>query len=104
MAAIESPEKVGVRPVDDFDEAQATWPRGDRPAALREAAAEFPAGFTRHGAVVAIPSSARPVPVAACSPAASPLHGAARGVNPYVNSLNRLVVIQFEDFEGERRT
>ena len=33
MAAIESPENVGIRPVHEFDDAQATWPRGDRPAA-----------------------------------------------------------------------
>ena len=31
--------------------------------------------------------------------------GAARGsVNPYINILNRLVVVQFEDFEGDLKT
>jgi hypothetical protein len=45
MAAIESPEKVGLRPFGEFVEANETWPRGDRPAAIREAAAEFRARF-----------------------------------------------------------
>ncbi|HMA26436.1 MAG TPA: hypothetical protein VKO62_02285 [Solirubrobacterales bacterium] len=30
--------------------------------------------------------------------------GAARGVNPYINILNRLVVVQYEDFDGDLRT
>jgi hypothetical protein len=45
MAAIESPEKLGLKPFDEFTEANRTWPRGDRPAAIREAAAEFRARF-----------------------------------------------------------
>ena len=31
MAAIESPEKVGLRPFHEFDEAIQTWPRGQWP-------------------------------------------------------------------------
>ena len=49
MAVVEVPdvsaESVGLRPFHEFDEANATWPRGDRPAAIREAAAEFRARF-----------------------------------------------------------
>ncbi len=30
--------------------------------------------------------------------------GAAHGLNPYINIINRLQVVQFEDFEGELRT
>jgi hypothetical protein len=101
MAAIESPETVGIRPVHEFDEAQATWPRGDRPAALREAAGEFRARFKGQGEVRAIRTIDL---VSAGYPATFAFHGAARGLNPYVNILNRLVVIQFDDFEGERRT
>ena len=41
MATIESPATLGLRPIHEFDEAQDTWPRGDRPAALRQAADAF---------------------------------------------------------------
>ena len=47
MATIESPEKVGLKPAHEFDQAQETWPRGDRPAAIREAASEFRARFAK---------------------------------------------------------
>src|SRR5438552_947459 len=101
MAAIESPETVGLRPFHEFDEAQALWPRGERPAALREAAQEFRARFTEQGQVRAV----RTIDLASAGyPTAFALAGAARGINPFVNIRNRLVVVQFEDFEGELKT
>jgi hypothetical protein len=102
MAAIESPEKVGLRPFHEFDEANETWPRGDRPAAIREAAAEFRARFAvadnrvRAVRTVDIASAGYPLKFA--------FGGAAIGPNPYVNIINRLQVIQYEDFEGNLRT
>jgi hypothetical protein len=102
MAAIESPEKLGLKPFDEFTEANQTWPRGDRPAAIRGAAAEFRARFARPDnrvrgvRTVDIASAAYPVKFA--------FGGAARAVNPYVNILNRLVVVQYEDFDGDLRT
>lgn len=42
--------------------------------------------------------------VSAGYPATFAFHGAARGPNPFVNIINRLVVVQFEDFAGERKT
>jgi hypothetical protein len=102
MAAIESPEKVGLRPFHEFDEANETWPRGDRPAAIREAAAEFRARFAvadnrvRGVRTVDIASAGYPLKFA--------FGGAAIGPNPYVNIINRLQVIQYEDFEGNLRT
>ena len=39
--------------------------------------------------------------VTAGYPTAFAFHGAARHLNPYVSILNRLVVVQFDDFEGE---
>jgi hypothetical protein len=101
MATIESPETLGLRPIDDFDEAQETWPRGDRPAAIREAATAFRARFKEQGQVRAV----RTVDlVAAGYPTLFAFGGAARGINPYISILNRLVVVQFEDFDGELRT
>jgi hypothetical protein len=101
MATIESPETLGLRPIDDFDEAQETWPRGDRPVAIREAATGFRARFKGQGQVRAV----RTVDlVAAGYPTLFAFGGAARGINPYISILNRLVVVQFEDFDGELRT
>jgi hypothetical protein len=102
MAVIESPEKVGLKPFHEFDEANATWPRGDRPAAIREAAAEFRARFAtednriRAMRTIDLASAGYPVKFA--------FGGAARGANPYINIINRLQVVQFEDFEGRLRT
>ena len=53
MAVVEVPkvkiEKIGLKPFHEFDDANDTWPRGDRPAAIREAAAEFRARFATPG-------------------------------------------------------
>src|SRR5215212_7404741 len=101
MAAIESPETVGLRPFHEFDDAHALWPRGGRPAAIREAAQEFRARFKEQGQVRAV----RTIDLASAGyPASFALAGAAKGLNPFVNIRNRLVVVQFEDFEGELKT
>jgi hypothetical protein len=101
MATTESASAHGIRSIEEFDEAQATWPRGDRPAALREAAQDFRARFREQGTVRAIRTIDL---VSAGYPAEFAFHGAARGINPYVNILNRLVIVQFEDFEGALKT
>jgi hypothetical protein len=102
MAAIESPEQVGLKPFHEFDEANETWPRGDRPAAIREAAAEFRGRFaTADNRVRAV----RTVPIASAGyPLKFAFGGAAKGPNPYINIINRLQVIQYEDFDGALRT
>jgi hypothetical protein len=102
MAVIEKPETVGLRPFHEFDEANETWPRGDRPAAIREAAAEFRARFaTEENRVRAV----RTVDIAAAGYSLKfAFGGAAIGPNPYINIINRLQVVQFEDFEGNLRT
>jgi len=101
MATIDRGTEAGLRPAEEFTEAQATWPRGDRPAALRAAAAAFRARFRVGGEVHAV----RTVDlVSAAYPAQFAFHGAAKGLNPYVSIVNRLVVVQFDDFEGARRT
>ncbi|MFL5895285.1 MAG: hypothetical protein ACJ76Z_09235 [Thermoleophilaceae bacterium] len=101
MAAIESPETVGIRPFHEFDEVYSLWPRGERPAAVREAAQEFRARFKEQGQIRAV----RTVDLASAGyPTAFALAGAAKGLNPFCNIRNRLVVVQFEDFEGELKT
>jgi len=102
MATIESPETVGLKPFHEFDQANETWPRGDRPAAIREAASEFRARFAKPENRIL---GARTVDIASAGyPVRFAFGGAARAVNPFINILNRLVVVQYEDFEGEVRT
>ncbi|TMM07160.1 MAG: hypothetical protein E6G00_13970, partial [Actinobacteria bacterium] len=101
MAVVESPETLGIRPFHEFDAARETWPRGDRPAAIREAAETFRGRFKEQGQIRAI----RTVDlVAAAYPTLFAFGGAAKGLNPYISIVNRLVVVQFEDFAGELRT
>src|SRR5438093_12775457 len=102
MAVVEVPEvnveRIGLRPFHEFDAANDTWPRGDRPAAIREAASEFRARFAgpdnrvRGVRTVDIASAAYPVKFA--------FGGASHAVNPYVNIVNRLVVAQSHTSAG----
>ena len=80
MAATETAETLGLRPFHEFDEAHATWPRGDRPEAIRAAAADFRKRFKTRGQVRAV----RTVDlVSAGYPTRYAFGGAARGsVNP----------------------
>src|SRR3712207_9260297 len=101
MAAIESPEAVGVRPFDEFEAANRVWPRGDRLDAIRAAAGEFRGRFKEQGQVTAV----RTVDlVSAGYPARFAFGGAARAVNPFLNILNRVVIVQLHDFEGAVKT
>jgi len=101
MAVIESPETVGIRPFHEFDAANSLWPRGARLEAIREAAERFRTRFKEQGQIRAV----RTVDlVSAAYPVRFAFGGAARAINPFINIRNRLVVVQFEDFAGERRT
>jgi hypothetical protein len=102
MAAIEAPEKLGIRPCDEFAQANEVWPRGDRLEAIHEGARRFRERFaTEDNRVRAV----KTVDLAAAGyPTRFALAGAAKGLNPYINIINRLVIVQFEDFEGRLRT
>src|SRR5207247_5088027 len=96
------PQSIGIRPFHEFDEANATWPRGARLEAIRRAADEFRARFKTQGQVTAIRTIDL---VSAGYPARYAFGGAAKGyLNPYINITNRLVVVQFHDFEGALKT
>ncbi len=106
MAVAEVPrvkvQKIGLRPFSEFDDANQTWPRGDRPAAIREAAAEFRARFATPDNRV---RATRTIDIASAGyPLKFAFGGAAKGPNPYVNIINRLQVVQFEGFDGELKT
>src|SRR5687768_18485200 len=101
MAVIESPETVGIRPFHEFDDANSVWPRGDRLDAIRESAERFRGRFKAQGEVRAV----RTIDLVSASyPAKFAFGGAARSLNPFINIRNRLVVVQFEDFDGELKT
>jgi hypothetical protein len=102
MAAIETPEKLGIQPCEEFAGVDEVWPRGDRLEAIREAASRFRERFaTPENRVRAV----KTVDLAAAGyPTRFALAGAARALNPYINIVNRLVVVQFEDFAGRLRT
>src|SRR5215210_4146444 len=101
MAVIESPEALGLRPFHEFDEANSLWPRGQRLQAIRTAADEFRERFKEQGQVTGV----RTVDlVSAGYPVKFAFGGAARAINPFINIRNRLVVVQFEDFDGATRT
>jgi len=102
MAPVESPERIGVRPLREFDEASSTWPRGERLEAIRAAADEFRGRFKEQDAVKAVRTLNL---MSARYPVRYAFGGAARGgLNPYVRILNRLVVVQFEGFDGGLKT
>jgi hypothetical protein len=102
MATIEAPEALGIRPFHEFDGVFDVWPRGDRPDAIRDAARRFRERFAtdenrvRAVQTVDLASAAYPVSFA--------FHGAAKTLNPYINIVNRLVIVQFEDFDGNLKT
>ena len=102
MAVIESPERIGIRPFHEFDEANTTWPRGKRLEAIRSAAQDFRTRFKGQGQVAGV----RTVDlVSAGYPVRYAFGGAAKGaLNPYISILNRLVVVQFQDFDGDLKT
>jgi hypothetical protein len=93
-------EAVGIRPFHEFDDAHDTWPRGDRPRAIRDAAEEFRARF-KQSQIEAVRTIDL---VSAGYPTAMAFGGAAKGLNPFINITNRLVVVQYRDFEGALKT
>jgi hypothetical protein len=100
MATVDSASTLTLRPFHEFDEANELWPRGDRPQAIRAAAEQFRARFKEQGTVQSVESVDL---VAAGYPTAFAFGGAAKGLNPFVNIVNRLVIVRFEDFDGESR-
>ncbi len=95
------PDTFGFRPIPEFSGQDQIWPRGRQLAEIRRSASEFNRRFKRSGQVVAAQSVDL---VAAAYPSTFAFAGAARGLNPYVSIVNRLVVVQFHDFAGALRT
>ena len=102
MATVEAPRKLGIVPIEEFNGVFDVWPRGERLDAIRESAQRFRSRFaTNENRIRAI----KTVDLASAGyPLSFAFHGAAKGINPYINILNRLVIVQFDDFEGNLKT
>jgi hypothetical protein len=102
MAVIEQTAKdLGLRPIEEFDGLFDVWPRGRRLEQIRAAAERYKERFKQQGEVTGV----RSVDIATAPYITKyAFHGAAKAVNPYMSMTNRMVVVQYEDFEGRART
>lgn len=94
--------RVGARAIPEFDGVHDVWPRGDRLKAVREAAAAYKVRFTRQGQIRAVKSvdiAAAPYPVKYA------FHDAVSVPTlPLISMINRMVVVQYDDWNGTPRT
>ncbi len=94
--------QIGARPIPEFDGVHDVWPRGDRLDAVRNAAAEYKKRFKTQGQVRAVKSvdiAAAPYPVDYA------FHGAVSAPSlPLISMINRMIVVQYDDWNGQART
>ncbi|WP_035720015.1 hypothetical protein [Gordonia shandongensis] len=90
-----------LRPIPEFDGVHEIWPRGDRLEAVRSAAEKYHERFVRQGRVEAI----RTVDIATAPyPSRFAFQGYSIHANPFISITNRMMVIQFQGFDGELKT
>ena len=93
---------IGARPIPEFDGVHDVWPRGERLAAVRTAATEYKKRFKAQGRVRAV----RSVDIAAAPyPVKYAFHDAVSVPTlPLISMINRMIVVQYDDFDGRPRT
>lgn len=95
-------EAIGARTIPEFDGVHEVWPRGDRLTAVRAAAAKYKQRFKAQGQVTAVRSvdiASAPYPVKyGFNTAVSVPH------SPLIPIINRMVVVQYDDWDGRART
>ena len=93
---------IGARAIPEFDGVHDVWPRGARLRAVRDAAAAYKGRFRAQGQVRAVKSvdiAAAPYPVSFA------FHGAVSVPHlPLISMINRMIVVQYDDFDGRPRT
>ncbi len=101
IANTSSLDAIGARAIPEFDGVHDVWPRGKRLAAVREAAAAYKARFKSQGQIHAV----RSVDVATAPyPTGFAFHFAAIAPHvPVISLMNRMTVVEYDDFAGERR-
>lgn len=93
---------LGARSIPEFEGVHDIWPRGKRLAAVREAAQEYKARFKAQGTVTAVQSAdvaGAPYPVSYAFNDA-----VRRPYIPLITMINRMVVVQYDDWNGRSRT
>lgn len=93
---------IGARPIPEFEGVHDVWPRGDRLRAVREAAEAYKPRFKAQGQVKAV----RSVDIAAAPyPVPFAFHGAVNLPHlPLIAMINRMLVVQYDDWDGRART
>ena len=95
-------DDIGARSIPEFDGVHDVWPRGDRLRAVRESATAYKARFKEQGIVHAVKSvdiAAAPYPVKYA------FHDAVSvPTMPLISMINRMVVVQYDDWHGTPRT
>ena len=89
------------RPIPEFEGVHEVWPRGDRLEAVRHAARAYRRRFLDQGTVL----GGRSFNIAAAPyPARFAFQGYSVNLNPLISIINRMIIIQYEDFHGVART
>lgn len=93
---------IGARTIPEFEGVHDVWPRGDRLRAVREAAAAYKVRFKAQGQITAVKSvdiAAAPYPVNYA------FHDAVSVPTlPLISMINRMIVVQYDDWNGNART
>ncbi|KQB85554.1 hypothetical protein Cocul_00700 [Corynebacterium oculi] len=94
-------EQPTFRAIPEFEGVHDVWPRGDRLEAVRQAAREYRERFLQQGTVLGV----RSFNIAAAPyPARFAFQGYSVNLNPFISIINRMIIIQYEDFNGVERT
>lgn len=93
---------IGARTIPEFEGVHDVWPRGARLEAVREAATAYKKRFATQGQVRAVKSvdiAAAPYPVKYA------FHDAVSiPTLPLISMINRMIVVQYDDWNGRPRT
>jgi len=93
---------IGARSIPEFEGVHEVWPRGARLQAVRDAATAYKKRFASQGQVHAVKSvdiAAAPYPVSFA------FHGAVTVPHlPLISMINRMIVVQYDDWDGVPRT
>lgn len=94
--------ELGIRSIPEFDGVHDVWPRGARLQAVRDAAADYKVRFKKEGQIRAVKSvdiAAAPYPVKYA------FHDAVSVPTlPLISMINRMLVVQYDDWNGAPRT
>lgn len=89
------------RAIPEFEGVHDIWPRGDRLEAVRQAARKYRERFIQQGTVLGV----RSFNIAAAPyPARFAFQGYSVNLNPFISIINRMIIIQYQDFNGVERT